>query len=203
MDQQQINGGMSGMKKFSDNFASYLKNEVVATHKSEHIRGHIYDMAGGSLLHARLSINALFAIKSTLPADRVFHIFNSDVMVLCPSVEAAVYPDVSVVTETIRTSEHKSNALLNPTLVVEVLSDSTEGRDRGEKFAAYRSLASFSEYVLISQRQPQVDILQKDPDGTWVFESVTQLESAFALRTTGGKIEMRQIYEGWEELQGR
>ena len=91
---------------------------------------------------------------------------------------------------------HKNVILLNPALIVEVLSPSTEAYDRGEKFAAYRELKSFREYLLVSQTQPLVEQYIKQADGSWKFLAIQGLEASVRLETINCTLELRDIYQG-------
>ncbi|WP_258182782.1 Uma2 family endonuclease [Enhygromyxa salina] len=149
-------------------YADYLAAEEASETKHEFLRGQVYAMAGGTPEHAGLA-GAVIAELSAALRGRPCRVFSADLRVRIEATDLSTYPDVTVICETLERSELDANAATNPTVIVEVLSDSTEAYDRGEKFAHYRRLPSLREYVLVSQREPRIESYFKNAAGVWVL----------------------------------
>ncbi|MEO1634548.1 MAG: Uma2 family endonuclease, partial [Cyanobacteria bacterium J06631_9] len=106
-----------------------------------------------------------------------------------------VYPGVSVIAGEATFNDDRRDEVLNPTLIVEVLSTSTEAYDRGDKFIYYRSVPTFSEYLLVSQYQPWVDHYTKSENGDWILRSYDSLKAQLSLMTGGATLNLEDIYE--------
>jgi Uma2 family endonuclease len=145
----------------------YLTLERAAEYKSEFHDGQMFAMSGGTLNHALLTANAIAVLRGAMPSG--CRTFSSDLRIKVPQARLYTYPDCSVVCgEPQLFSEHKDN-VLNPVLIVEVLSPSTEAYDRGKKFEMYRTMESFKEYLLIHQDRRLVEHYSKQDDGSWVL----------------------------------
>jgi Uma2 family endonuclease len=131
----------------------YLKLEEQADFRNEYRDGEIIAMSGGTINHGLIGSNTN-ALLNPLAARNGCIAFHNDVRVYLDNANSFIYPDAMIVCGDIETSPHDKNAVINPVLVVEVLSKSTESYDRGEKFRWYRSLPSFQEYVLIDSESP-------------------------------------------------
>lgn len=153
-------------------YAQYVEAEAAAEHKHEYLRGEVFAMAGGTPEHAALAMAVGVALGNAL-ADRPCRVFNSDLRVRIASSDLATYPDVTVVCGEFVPADDDPHAAQNPYLIVEVLSDSTEAYDRGEKFAHYRRIASLREYILVSQREHRIESYARDPSGAWVLREAT------------------------------
>ncbi|NOY27078.1 MAG: Uma2 family endonuclease [Oligoflexia bacterium] len=149
-------------------YAEYRATEDAAGVKHEFVDGVAVAMTGGSLTHARLIARVLTRLTSAL-AGHPCEVFGSEARVLIPLFRNARYPDASVVCGDLQTDEEDPDAITNPVVLVEVLSDSTEAIDRGEKFREYRTLPSLRCYLLVSQRHPLVERYARGPDGSWVL----------------------------------
>ncbi|MGE0790422.1 MAG: Uma2 family endonuclease [Sandaracinaceae bacterium] len=142
-------------------YAEYQRREASSEGKHEYISGAVVAMAGGSIEHGRL-VGRLGTLLSLALADRPCVVLPSDVRVRIRAADRATYPDLSVVCGEIERDEDDAHAIVNPVVIVEVLSDSTAESDRGDKFADYRRLPSLREYVLVSQRERRVDVYRRD-----------------------------------------
>lgn len=148
-------------------YAEYLASEETSATKHEWLDGAIFDMAGGTIEHAALAASVIGLLSAELAGKRC-RIFSSDLRVRVLETGLSTYPDVSVVCGHIeRDQVSPSTAILNPTVIVEVLSDATEAYDRGEKFAHYRRIPSLREYVLVSQHEPHIEVFRKNTAGKW------------------------------------
>jgi Uma2 family endonuclease len=138
-------------------YEEYLREEQKELQKHEWIDGEVYAMTGGSPEHARLQ-GRLIRLIGTARAGRPCEVFSADLRVRSRATNIATYPDITVVCGKLETDLEDGDAATNPTLIVEVLSPSTEAYDRGKKFAHYRRIASLREYVLVSQDSPIVEV---------------------------------------------
>ena len=151
-------------------YDEYLAEEAVAETKHEFVDGVAWAMAGGSLAHARLQGRVRDALVPRL-AGGPCEPLVSDARLHIPALGISTYPDISVVCGGTVSPAVDRDAYTNPTVLVEVLSPSTEGYDRGEKFRRYRTLDSLRAYVLVATHAPLVEVLFRAPDDTWSFRA--------------------------------
>ena len=151
-------------------YEDFLDAERASDTKHEWLDGVTYAMAGGSLEHSRLAGNMHTALKTGLSACEVF---QSDAMLYVRASKLSTYADVTVVCGSVKSQKVERNgrvigeALLNPTVIIEVLLESTEEYDRGEKFAHYMTIPSLEEYVLVSQVEPKIEVFRRPERGHW------------------------------------
>lgn len=177
----------------------YLQLEQGADVRHEYHRGELFAMAGGTRNHARLGLN-LGAMLAAHEEKCGCTSFNGDLRIRIEEEDCFLYPEAVVVCGPEQYSPLDPNALLNPVLVAEVLSDSTEAYDRGEKFRLYRTLNSLREYILISQKQPLVEVFFLDGN-TWQFQSFEGAEATIHFQSMRAEIAMKDLYRGvvWEQ----
>jgi Uma2 family endonuclease len=171
----------------------YLAIEREAEFKSEYYKGKMYAMAGGTTVHGMLAMNFGGELRSLLKNRRCF-VYGSDVRVRVSPNGLYTYPDISAVCGEPAVSDEHADTLLNPKLIVEVLSKSTEAHDRGFKFAQYRMIDSFEEYVLVSQAEPHVERFRRQAGGQWVFSDTVGLDAVVTLESLECQIPMAEIY---------
>lgn len=148
-------------------YAEYLAFEAGAEHRHEYADGLVFAMAGGTLEHARLCGRLAFLLGAALEG-RPCNVFSSDARVRVEATNRTTYPDLSVVCGPALPASDDPHALINPTVIVEVLSEGTERGDRGEKFRHYRRLPSLMEYVLVAQDERRVEVFRREAD-VWTF----------------------------------
>jgi Uma2 family endonuclease len=165
----------------------YLEGEKYATIKHEYVAGHAYAMVGVSQAHALITINLAAALHSHL-RGKPCRVFSSDMKVRVG--DAFYYPDIVVSCDS---TDRQDYYLERPALVIEVLSSSTEQRDRGDKRLAYQSLPSLQEYVLVAQDKPHVEILRRR-GSEWDLETYAAGETV-AFTTIGLDLPIAQIFE--------
>jgi Uma2 family endonuclease len=146
--------------------AEYLVRERAAAAKHEFVHGQMIAMAGASLEHNVIVANVVAELRGAL-RDRPCIALASDMKVVVGARGHYYYPDASVVCGTPEFADAVQDAILNPTVVVEVLSDSTERKDRGDKFHDYRSIPSCTDYLMCSSTEPLVEHYTRDADGSW------------------------------------
>jgi Uma2 family endonuclease len=174
---------------------AYFAWERQQERKHEYFEGEVYAMAGGSTRHNRLSSRITAALENALGGR--CHVLSSDQRVRSRE-RRYVYPDVSVVCDA-PVIEHE-DVLLNPMIVVEVLSSTTEQYDRGLKWDGYQALSSLTDYVLVSQDRARIEHFGRAPDGRWIYTSANAGER---IKLTGGTLlDIDAIFAGVLELPG-
>ena len=154
-------------------FADYLVLERDSEIKHEYDAGEILAMSGGTARHSALAVNVASALRSTRPEGCI--VFQSDMRVRVHATGRATYPDVSMVCGSLEydADDAARTTITNPTLIVEVLSVTTEKGDRGNKWMHYQRIPSLQEYVLVSQ-EPRIEIYRRMPSGTWEYSEVSE-----------------------------
>src|SRR3984885_4784794 len=173
--------------------AEYLALERRAEFKSEFLDGEMFAMSGGTSPHSLIAANLIFALKLQLKGCPCV-VYTSDMRVKVQASGLYTYPDLSVACGIREFEGENEDILLNPTVVVEILSDSREAYDRGRKFELYRRLPSLREYLLVSQRKALVEQYIRQESGAWLLNEVAGLESKLSLPSVGIAIEMADVY---------
>lgn len=171
----------------------YFKLEAQSLEKLEYFDGKITKMPGASYVHNRIATNVLIALGNALQ-DSQFEVNNSDTKIYIPGIESFVYPDAVVICEKPLFYQGRVDTILNPLLIVEVLSPSTEEYDRGEKFYLYRSLASFKEYVVVHQKHALVSAYFRLNEKDWRTEDAANLSETIHLQSINVTLKLSDIY---------
>lgn len=178
----------------------YFELEAKTPFKSEFNNGTIKPMAGGTTNHGTIIGNIYFHTRMAVKALRQkVRVYNSEIQIYIKAINSSTYPDGSIVVGESQKLK-KNKAIMNPTIIFEVLSDSTGNYDRSEKFRKYKNLPSFVEYVLIEQDTPAVDVLHKKENGAWEMNSYFGLDDVMTLNTLDIKIALADLYEDTEDL---
>ena len=174
----------------------YLALERAAEYKSEYIYGQIYAMAGVSREHSLIAGNIFGELWSQLRGSSC-EIHMSDVRLKVSPTGMYTYPDLMVACDEPCFEDASVDTLLNPTVIIEVLSPSTEGYERCDKFAHYRKLPSLMEYVLVSQDKAFVEHYARhsNGDGRWVLTDVIGLAATLHLTSIGCEVVLRDVYD--------
>lgn len=172
----------------------YLAREQVAPYKSEFYRGQIFAMSGGTPRHNKVSGNIFGTLWGRLRGSSCSP-YNSDQRIRIPSNGLSTYPDVSVVCGELQLDAQDPDAVVNPRVIFEVLSKSTESYDRGKKFDLFRQLDSLREYILVTQDEPQVERFVRQDDGSWNLTVFKGLEALLELPALECELPLREIYE--------
>lgn len=170
----------------------YREREYESDIRHEYYAGQIFAMAGGTPAHSQIGANVLIALGIQLRGGGC-RVFNSDLRVNANTYE--LYPDVTVVCGEPQFTGRRADALTNPTLIVEVLSSSTEAYDRSEKFDVYSLCSSVQEYLLVAQDRARVERFLRQPDGTWNFTLAQGLEGTLPLESIGCELHLSEVYE--------
>lgn len=153
----------------SMSYAEYLEFELEAETKHEYVNGQVYATAGGTTEHARLAMRIGAELMRT-SSGRPCEVFSADLRVRNLATGRSTYPDVTVVCGRIERAPDDQHAATNPMVIVEVLSEGTEGQDRGDKWQHYRRIPSLQAYVLVSQGEPQIEVFRRAGD-MWQYQA--------------------------------
>jgi Uma2 family endonuclease len=175
--------------------AEYFALEDQAEFKSEYYDGEIVPMTGGSFNHNRI-INRICAYLLNALQGKNYEPFSSDIKLWIPKYRKGTYPDVMVIEGEPEQYNNRTDTLLNPRLIIEVLSKSTEEYDRVDKFKFYRSIPDLQEYLLISQYEIDIQHYTKAEGGFWIYRTYETLEETIALTAINTDINVANIYEG-------
>ena len=170
----------------------YLAFERKATTKHEYLNGQIVAMSGASFAHNFITVNIATSLNVQLMEGEC-RVATSDMRVKVTQIDSYFYPDVVVVCGEPRAEDDTFDTLLNPTLIVEVLSPSTEGYDRGEKFEHYQQIASLKDYILISQDEVHVEYYYRQ-ENEWLQTEFVELEDVLSLLSIGCELHLSDIY---------
>ena len=174
-------------------YAEYLAREEKSDARHEWLDGVIYDMSGGTPDHAGLAATIIGALSAQVRGKRC-RVYSADLKVRVLATGLSTYADVCVVCGQLEVDPDDRNAAVNPVVLVEVLSDSTEAYDRGEKFAHYRRIPSLAEYVLVSQRAPKIEVFRRNEAGKWVLAEDASAGEAAPLVSIGCVLSVDEVY---------
>jgi Uma2 family endonuclease len=174
----------------------YLQFDHDSDIKYEYFDGDVFAMTGGSLNHNQISINIASQLKSTLRGSPCRPL-ASDMRVKVNEIDKYTYPDIVVVCGNIELEKVKGvETLLNPVVIIEILSDSTEAYDRGKKFTHYRLIPSLREYILVSQDYCNVELFSRSDSGIWqILDPCMDMERSFTIESIDCELLLSDIYE--------
>lgn len=173
----------------------YVELDKNSEERYEYFEGEIFAMAGGSPEHGRIAGNVFARLFIKLTSVKC-EVFNSEIRLKVPALTTYRYPDASVVCgEPIFEEFLGVKLLVNPLVLIEVLSPTTEGYDLGKKFTEYKSIPSFQEYLAISQSQPYVIRFHRQENGLWVRHDVEGIESEVQIEALSLTLSLQEIYE--------
>ena len=174
----------------------YLEMEERAVNKHEFLNGKIIEMAGAGHRHNQIAANITAALIIALEEKTSRYIvYNSDMKIQIPHYNHFVYPDTVVICEKPELYKGRTDTILNPLLVVEVLSSSTADYDRGTKFTKYKTIPSFKEYVLVEQDMIEVTSSFRVGDRLWEDSSADNLESSLYLASLDIHLPLKRVYK--------
>jgi len=172
----------------------YLEIDRKAERKSEYYNGEMFAMAGAKRAHNLIVAN-LVARLNQMFRSRPCEVYPSDMRVRVTATSLYTFPDVIAVCGRPHFLDDQEDTLLNPGLIVEVLSPSTEAYDRGRKFEQYKSIESLREYLLVAPDRVHADLYTRQPDGRWLLTSADTLESGLTLESVGAQLTLADLYE--------
>ena len=189
---------MQALKNQIYTLEEYLELDHESEEKIEFWDGHIFTLAGVSEAHDRIQGNGYFFLRSKLQG-RNCRVFLSDMRVDVPAYPPYRYPDLSALCgEAKFKTLGKQQLLTNPSLIVEILSDSTAEFDRGYKFTYYKSIESFIEYILIAQDRPHVTQFVKQSDNSWLHHEFNSINERFHLASLDCELQLTELYQDVE-----
>ena len=172
----------------------YLEIEVKSEERHEYINGQIIPMTGGTPNHNQISGNFYAALNFALKRQP-YRVFVTDQRLWIPQKRINTYPDVMVVAGELQFQEGRKDTLTNPIMIAEVVSKSTKSYDRDEKFAAYRTIPSFQEYLLIDQYTMHVEQYSKTDNNRWIFTEYEDTDVTISLASVPFEISLFDIYD--------
>ncbi len=175
-------------------FEDYLLVEEMSPVKHEFLGGEVWAMAGGSPDHAAINVN-VGALLSTQLRGKPCRVYDSNLRVRVRATGLGTYPDVTVICDRFEADpeDRSGHTALNPRVIVEVLSPSTEEYDRGEKLSHYRQIDTLAEIVLVAHDRRQLDVWRRLPDGAWTSESYRD-DAVVPLRSLGCELPLGDVY---------
>ncbi|WP_324281865.1 Uma2 family endonuclease [Cyanobacterium aponinum UTEX 3221] len=173
----------------------YFELEETAEYKSEYHDGEIIPMTGSTTNHNKIALNFCYNFKS-ITKGKNYEIYINDVRLSIPHQRRYTYPDIMIIKDKPIYEGDKQTTVTNPLIIIEVLSNSTENYDKGEKFKSYRSIKSFQEYILIDQYSFSVEQFIKESEGEWKFKEYLGENQVLKLGKIDFELSFSDIYEG-------
>jgi len=170
----------------------YLEIERKAEFRSEYYRGEMFAMAGGTEAHTLLVMNTSTVLVRLRGGP--CRVYSHDMRVQVSATGLYTYPDLVAGCAERKFLDERRDTLLNPVLIIEVLSNSTEAYDRGQKFAQYRTLESLQEYVLIAQDRVEVEVYRRQAGGQWLLITANRPEDSITLESVSCSLVLSDIY---------
>jgi Uma2 family endonuclease len=171
----------------------YLELEEASLEKNEFYKGEIFAMAGASIPHNEIVANTLVDIGSYL-RDKKCRIYPSDLRIHSITNSLYTYPDLSIICDDIETVGKRKNTVTNPTVLIEILSETTQDYDLGAKFKLYRDIESLKEYILISSLETLVEKYDKQADGSWVLHEYKKETDTFKITSIDLLVTVKDLY---------
>ncbi|HIK08906.1 MAG TPA: Uma2 family endonuclease [Oscillatoriaceae cyanobacterium M33_DOE_052] len=172
----------------------YLAQEISSPDRHEYRNGEIILMTGGTPDHNRITGN-LFAFLNFALKRQPYDVFVTDQRLWVPEKQLYAYPDVMVIRQPIELQEGRNDTVMNPLIIAEVLSKSTRSYDKDKKFVAYRTIPSFSEYIIIEQAEPHVEHYTKTEGQAWLFREYDGLDAILSLQQIEFTIPLADLYD--------
>lgn len=172
----------------------YLTQEISSPDRHEYRNGEIILMTGGTPNHNRITGN-LFAFLNFALKRQPYDVFVTDQRLWIPQMQLYTYPDVMVIRQPLELQEGRNDTVMNPLVIAEVLSPSTRSYDKDKKFAAYRSIPSFSEYIIIEQAEAHVEHYTKTEGQAWLFREYDGLEATLSLQQIEFTLPLADLYD--------
>lgn len=172
----------------------YLAIERAVETKSEYFDGEVFAMGGASRKHNLVGTNISGELRQQLK-KRPCEVYANDMRVLVPATGLYTYPDVVVVCDDPQFEDTEPDTLINPALIIEVLSKPTASYDRGDKFMHYRSIPSLAEHLLVAQNEYKVEHFVKQTDGRWLLTDMRGLEGEVRLESIGCTLALGEVYD--------
>ena len=191
----EVNEPAVAYGKVKMSIEEYLKKENAADEKHEYYKGEIFAMSGAKVPHNTIATNFLGILFDKLKGKKCKP-YNSDQRIHIPSNTLFTYPDISIICGEIITLNNDDYNVLNPIVIIEVLSKSTKNYDRGEKFKLYRDIATLKEYILADSESIHIEVFRLNEYGHWELEEYNSLSDAVIIKAIDETIVLSEIYDG-------
>ena len=175
----------------------YLAFERASLEKHEYYQGEIFDMAGGSLNHSQLQMNFTGEVRSFLK-EKKCKVHASELRVHIPLNTLYTYPDSQIICGEVRMLDDAFDTVMNPVVIIEILSKSTQSYDRGDKFMLYRSIQTLKEYILIDSLSIKVEYYIRQQNEDWLLKEYSILSDAFHIQSINYHFPLVELYAGVE-----
>lgn len=172
----------------------YLTIERQTEVRSEYFDGEMFLMAGANERHNLIVSNIVGELRSQFK-NRPCKVYPRDMRVRIPATTLYTYPDVIAICDKPQFEDEHNDTLLNPNVIIEVLSDSTEAYDRGRKFEHYRTLESLSDYLLVVQDTHRIEHFTRQTDGRWLLSISHTLEDVVEIESVGCRLILAEVYD--------
>lgn len=182
-----------GKSKFT--IEEYLEFEKTSEEKHEYYQGEIFAMSGSKVPHNTISVNIIAILKQKLKGKSCKP-FNSDQRIYIPENSLFTYPDISIICGEIITLNNDDWNILNPSVIIEVLSPGTKDYDRGGKFKLYRDIATLKEFILVDAETVNIEAFRINESGYWELEEYKKIDATLLVKTVQVNIPVAEIYEG-------
>ncbi len=182
-----------GKQKFS--IQEYLEMEESAVEKHEYYRGEIFAMSGPKVPHNEISGNLYYALRKRLEGEKCKP-YHSDQRVHIEANTLFTYPDISIVCGEVITLNDDNWNVLNPVVIIEVLSPSTKNYDRGEKFKLYRDIPWLKEYILVDSQSIHTEVFRLNEKDHWELQEYNLLSDVIIIKAIDEKVSLSEIYDG-------
>lgn len=182
-----------GKSKFT--VEEYLEFEKNSEEKHEYYQGEIFAMPGSKVPHNTIAVNLTVLLGQKLKGKSCKP-FNSDQRIYIPQNSLFTYPDISIICGEIITLNNDDWNVLNPSVIIEVLSPGTKDYDRGGKFKLYRDIATLKEYILVDTETISIEAFRINDSGYWELEEYKEIDNALLVKTVQVTIPIAEIYEG-------
>ncbi len=190
--------GAPELKYFTEQ--EYLAAERLALDKHEYFQGEIFAMSGASIPHNKIFSNTFVDLGTKLKGKKC-QPFGSDLRIHIPKKTLYTYPDISIICGEIETTDANFDTITNPSVIFEILSESTRNYDKGGKFTLYREIESLKEYILIDSETILVEKFIRNADNSWQLTEYKTLEQSFIIETVSIEMQLVDVYLGVENLK--
>jgi Uma2 family endonuclease len=186
-----------GKQKIS--IEKYLEMENASPEKHEYYKGEVFAMSGAKVVHVKICDNILSSLKIKLKGKSC-QPFGSDLRIHVEANTLFTYPDISITCGDIITLNNDDYNVLNPSVLIEVLSSSTKNYDRGEKFKLYRDIPTLKEYILVDSETVNIEVFRLNANNHWELEEYNKDNESFEIQTINASLLLSEIYEGTKLL---
>ncbi len=173
----------------------FLEMENASMEKHEYYKGEVFAMSGAKVQHNEICVNLITILKNKLKGKKCKP-YNSDQRIHIQSNTLFTYPDISIICAEIITLDNDDYNVLNPTVIIEVLSPSTRSYDRGDKFKLYRDIPTLKEYILADSESIHLEVFRLNEKNHWELEEYNSVEDFLFIKAIDEKILVSEIYEG-------